>query len=149
MGIRIKLEAGHPTSVEIDTVEEAIRFLQQFDGLPDKARLSVNQRPAVQKGRITVGPGGLPANVRLLIKELLARPEVTSQELAKTLGMVPKGLGPVVLALLNWGRKLGLSDREIVRKIRRRQNGDSVRILRLGTKLMNQIRQGEIVLPLE
>lgn len=147
--IRMKLEAGRPTSVEFDTAEEAIRFLRQFDGL-SQVGVKATAAKMVQKGPVVVGPDALAPSVRLLLKELLASPGgVPGHALAKTLGMPPKGLGPVVVALRKFGRRLGLSDHDIMVKIRRRENGGSVRILKLGAKLMKRLRDGEIVLPLE
>lgn len=141
MPIRFKLQDGRPTSAEADTVEEAASFLRQFDGASSIARTAA-VKPAAA---VEIFPKPLPPSAKRLVKELQEHPEgLPGSVLAKALEMEPKGLGPVVVSLLKWGKRAGLPKRDILVKERRRQNGVAVRILKLGKPLLKRLKEGGI-----
>jgi hypothetical protein len=131
VAIRLSLPDG--TAVETDTAEEALQFLRL-----------VTTRAAPETRALSLD--ALPASARRLIETLAAQPDgLKGHDLAKALGIEPKGLGPVVVSILKWGRKIGLQKRDVLVKARRREAGVPVRIIRLASPLLKRLREEGLV----
>src|SRR5437879_2151210 len=144
MPIKIGIREGEIASIEVDSVEEAIQFLRNFNGRRDvrvadrvfEARMAPKERPRP-----------LPPSARKLVQSLVEHPQgMKSTAIAKALEIEPRGLGPVVVSLIRWAKRLELAKRDVIIGERVRENGRAVRLLKLGAPLMKRIKEGGLQL---
>jgi len=141
MAIRLRMKEGPFEFIEADSAEELASAYQQF--------LRANGR----KGRMPIdvpsasgANEALPANALKLVRLLLPKPQgMNSHDVARELGVEPRGLGGFVTSLSNWGRRHNLTKKQIITKERRANgHGHLVRNLALTDRFRQMIQDGKI-----
>lgn len=133
MSIRLKLDG----TVEADSVEELIAYQNSLRG--GRARGSSRQLEAESEER-------LPEAARKLVMCLLHFPDgMNTADVAKELGVEPKGVGGSVTSLTAWGRRHNFTKKQLLEKERRVDgHGHVVRRIALSDRFRKMVEKGEV-----
>jgi len=141
MAIRLKLDRdGRIEAIEVDSVEEAIAYQRQAhrNGTVSKGE----NRPAA-----TGTDDALPVAAQKLVELLMVEPHgVETSTLAAVLGLKEaKAIGGTVTSLTSWGRRNGLTKRNLLVKGRKANgHGKTVRTMALSESFRKMINEGKV-----
>src|SRR5437879_3953789 len=138
MAIRLKLPDG--TAVESDSIEDLAKFYQQ---LSRNGHQSPQAEPAPVRvnGKLESLPDTAAALVKLLIP---AHDGLDTSNVAKSLGVGPRGIGGFVTALSNWGKRNGYTKKQLLVKGRRMSGNRSVRTMMLNRNFRQTLKEGRV-----
>ena len=137
MAIRLKLADG--TTVESDNVEDLTKFYQQLSSR------NGHQKAEPAPVRVDGMLDPLPDTANSLVKLLLpAQDGLDTADVAKSLGVGPRGIGGFVTALSNWGKGNGFTKKQLLVKGRRPHGDRSVRTLALHKNFRQVLKEGKI-----
>jgi hypothetical protein len=139
MAIRLRLADG--TTVESDSVEDLARFYHQLS-VRNGHRSSKNEPAPMQ---IDGTLDALPDTANKLVKLLLpVQDGLDTADVAKSLGVGPRGIGGFVTALSNWGKRNGFTKKQLLVKGRRSRGDRIVRTLTLNNHFRQALKEGRI-----
>jgi hypothetical protein len=87
----------------------------------------------------------LPDTANKLVKLLLpVQDGLDTADVAKSLGVGPRGIGGFVTALSNWGKRNGFTKKQLLVKGRRSRGDRIVRTLTLNNHFRQALKEGRI-----
>ncbi len=142
MAIRLKLEDG--STIEADSVQELVAYQRASAEARNGSRSKSTRNR--QHDLVFVAEDELPRNARMLVDALLPNPKgVESAEVARLLGVSPRGMGGYVTALASWGKRRGLTKRQLLEKGRHKNGGGKiVRTISLSGLFRKMLKEGQV-----
>jgi hypothetical protein len=153
MAIRFKLKPdGTIESVEVDSVEEAIAYQEGAKHKNNRASSTGVTPPSPSPntpGKEDIDP--LPVAALRLVKLLHEQADgLDTAQIGTALGVESKGVGGSVTSLTSWGRRYGLTKKQLLTKTRRTNDqGRSVRRIALSYKFRKMIDEGKVHIELK
>ncbi|MCL4524034.1 MAG: hypothetical protein M1453_14075 [Acidobacteria bacterium] len=144
MTIRLRLkDDGSIDAIEVDSVEELLTIYQQF---PLAGNRAGTHSFVPRKLSADTDNSPLPESAARLVSLLYSAPHgMNTFDVAKALHVDPKGVGGFVTSLTSWGRRRGLTKKQLIMKERRpNANGRMVRRINLTDFFRKMIEDGKV-----